>query len=54
MTGKTKHILPFLVVDLLWKRKKGQGTASQMQTNLVTYVREKTDIHLHDTSQFSS
>jgi hypothetical protein len=39
MMGKTKHILAFLAVDLLWKRKKeGKATASQMQTILVTCV----------------
>jgi hypothetical protein len=31
-------ILALLVVDLLWKRKKGQATASQIQTILVTHV----------------
>ena len=43
MTGKTKHIVAFLVANLLWKRKKeGKATASQMQSILVTHVCKKT------------
>lgn len=38
-------------VSALEKKKEGQGTAPQMQTILVC---EETDVHLYDTSQFSS
>jgi hypothetical protein len=33
MTGKTKHILAFLVVDLLWKRKKEGKATKRRKSN---------------------